>query len=87
MMPQSIHCNNTCHSTCSVLTKALQQQKSLLDFYKSVEEQCTYPGVHPFLRELIDIQNDVLKRIEEKIEVLNVNNSTINAIMMSFDFE
>jgi rubrerythrin len=70
MTPDNIECSQSCRNTCGMLTEAMHDETEMVQFYERLMNECTYPDVHSFVRELVEEKSRTILRINQKLNEL-----------------
>ena len=68
-----------------MLDEAMRDETAMIRFYERMMNECTYPDVHAFIREILEERSSAILRIVQKLNELKVRGQTNEDIRSSFD--
>lgn len=80
-----IRCAHTCRNACQLLRDALRQEKTLLQFYERIRNECDYPYVSEFVQQLIGEKSSSILNIVQKLNELEARSQILDDVSSSFD--
>jgi hypothetical protein len=85
MENKKFECIYACRNTCSMLDEALRDETAMMRFYERMMNECTYPDVQAFIREILEERSSAILRIVQKLNELKVRGQTIEDVRSSFN--
>ena len=78
-------CNHTCRNTCAMLNDAIREETSMIRLYERVLNECNYPDVHTFIREILEERSRSVIRIMQKLNELKARGQMLDGIISSYE--
>jgi hypothetical protein len=85
MAPESVECRHDCRLTCGMLTEAMREEAMMIRFYEKVMNECNYPDVHSFVKELVEERSRDVLRINQKLNEIRARGQMMDGVISSYD--
>ncbi len=85
MESKNFECRHACRDTCSMLDEAMRDETAMMRFYERMMNECTYPDIHAFIREILEERSSAILRIVQKLNELKARGQTIEDVRSSFN--
>ena len=85
MNPDNLHCEHSCRNTCALLNDAMRQETAMIEFYEQMVEQCDYPDVEKFTREILEERSRTIIRMLQKLNELRARGQILDGVISSFN--
>jgi hypothetical protein len=82
---KEIECNHDCRITCKMLTEAMREETEMIHFYEQLMNECDYPDVNSFVRELLEEKSRIVLRINQKLNEIRARGQVSDSIISSFE--
>jgi hypothetical protein len=85
MGPEGVECRHDCRLTCAMLNEAMREEAMMVRFYEKVMNECDYPDVHAFVKELVEERSRDVLRINQKLNEIRARGRMTDGVISSFD--
>jgi len=85
MSKESVDCSHACRNTCGLLDNAIREETAMVRFYEGMMQECDYPDVREFVRELLEERSRTVIRIMQKLNELRARGQILDGVMSSYN--
>jgi len=80
-----VDCAHDCRVTCRMLTESMREETEMVHLYEKYLNECDYPDVHAFIRELLEEKSRIVLRINQKLNEIRARGQVSDGVISSFE--